>query len=479
MQPCILLKYGEIGLKGNSVRRYFEKRYVWAIRSALKRNKLLDWSIQNHGARYVVYTAQIDETVEVLKRVPGIQSLMPGIQFHFEDLEDFYEKIYEYASPLLKGKTFRVRARKGSPFDIGTQQLEAKIGSVLYDSSGGVNLTKPDVAISVELREHDGFVYLNSEPCLGGMPPKSSGHVLSLFSGGIDSPVSAFQMLKRGCMVDFLYIHLLGDKSINKVLQVYNFLINQYAFGYHPRLFVVQGQGLVDKIIKDVPDNLRQLALKTVFYKLSEKVALKNHHITLVTGEALAQKSTQTLQSLAVLDQQVTIPILRPLIGMDKLEIIDIARKIGTLKASERVKEYCQLSEGKVLTMPKLDDLSRLPDLDLAIDEALKTLKVNKGLIDLDEDQAVELSTKIEVVDMRLKHLQEAEPMDCDLELPYPEILDRLKEFDSQKSYLLVCDFGVRSEDVAFLLRKKGIKAAGVHLSHYYKYFAQNLKGQP
>lgn len=475
MNNCILLRYGEIGLKSTRTRGHFEALYVKALEDALRRQGQKSWKIKNYGGRFVLFTDHVKELKDTLRRIPGIQSFSPAQHFSCETKEGILQTIRELATPLVTGKTFCVRIRRIGEHAFTSKDLETEAGSVLYEPSKGVDLHHPDIIIHLEIREKEGFLSTESFTGLGGLPPTSSGKVLLLFSGGLDSPVAAVQLLKRGCQVDFAFVNLQGQKALNDVARVYNYLAQHYILGYTPQFFEIPATELVEKIKEDVPRRLRQIALKIAFYALGEKISRQTGALAIATGEALSQKSTQTLHSLRVIEEKTALPVLRPLLSFDKVEIVRLAEDIGTRAASEKVKEYCNLSEGPVQTMPELSVLQRLPPLDKEIEQALRAKIVYRGMVPFEEEAPISLSPDQEliVVDIRPKHLQEQSPLAAARSSPYPFVLEELDAFPPGKSYLFVCDFGVQSENVAFLLRKKGISAAGISLPHYMKYFAK------
>ena len=471
MHNCILLRYGEIGLKSKRTRFAFEKKYVQAIEEALKRNGITNFNIQNFGGRFVIFSNQVENILPILNRISGIQSFSPAANSFFSSKEDLLKGIKKYGVSLVQGKTFAVRVKRIGKHEFNSKELEKEGGSVLYDEGKGIDLGKPEVTIFLEIRDNNYFIFTKTIKGMGGLPPLSSGKVLCLFSGGIDSPVAAYEMLKRGCQVDFVIINLVGDKSLANALQVYNYLINQYAFCYTPKIFVVDGKKLVENITKDVPDRIRQIALKIVFYQISEIIAKKEGYLAIATGESLSQKSSQTLPSLSIIESQVDIMVFRPLLSLDKTEITEMAAKIGTLAKSEKVKEYCRLSMGPVVTSPTENSLKKIPSFKELVGEAVKEMKITKGIAQVEEDLDLKLEQKYISIDVRPKNLQEMSKLKADKSMPYPFVLEHLEEFDKENSYLLICDYGVQSEEVAFLLRKKGIKASGVSLRNYLKYF--------
>lgn len=466
MSNCVLLRYGEIGLKNTGTRIQLETLYRQALKTALNRQGIKDFKIKNEGGRFIIETER--EIINILKNVPGIQSLSPAQHFSFTDKKNLLQQIKALANEKVQGKTFAVRVRRIGQHNFTSNELEREAGAVLYSASKGVNLTVPEITVSLEIREKEAYLYTETEMGLGGLPPASSGRLLALFSGGIDSPVAAFQMLKRGCAVDFLFVNLLEEKSIQDAARIYNYLIAKFAYNYQPRFYVIDGKELVDKIKKEVPGNLRQIALKIVFYQLGAGLAEKNNYLGLITGEALSQKSSQTLASLKLISEQSKVLILRPLISFDKVEITKIADRIGTLTSSEHIKEVCNLTEGPARTAPNDQDLQLIPAVGKEVANALEKVQVHSGEVELELEQKLKVNfKKAVIVNMCLDATLIPE---AKIGYPYPEIMAHLDEFQKGKDYLIICEQGVQSRNVAFALQRKNIKAEGLSLKEYQRW---------
>ncbi len=473
MNDCILLRYGELGLKSKRTRPRLEKNYLRIIKDALKRTGFDDFRIDNFGGRFVLFIADADKTIDVLKRVPGIQSLSPAQTINFSDENDLISKANKLVKNVIVGKTFYIKAKRIGKHKFSSMDITKKLGSKLFNKSKGVDATNPEVKIFLEIRDEKCFLFTKTYTGVGGLPLDTVNKVLCLFSGGIDSPVAAVKMLKRGCKVDFLFVNLVGEKLLRDVSKIYNFLITNYSFGYSPKIFIVDGKALVNKIKKDVPDSIRQIAYKIALYKIGELISKKNDYLCLVGGESLSQKSSQTLKSLLFIEKQADISMLRPLLTFDKIQITVIAKNIGTLSMSEKIKEYCGLSDGPVTTAPDEKCLKKIPSFEKEIDFAVTNMNVIKGLILLDTSEKTDIPKINNVigVDIRSEIIQKKIPLKTDKQIPYSEVIDRLDEFSKEKSYVLICEFGVRGEDIASELRSKGIKAAGVDMEDYVKYF--------
>jgi len=457
----IILRYGEVALKSDKSRAFFEKKYIQAIKDSLKSYK--DVKIKSYGKRFILlFDEEIDKNViSILQKIPGIQSFSLAHFHKFQQEEDLRNYLINLTKPLIQNKTFRITTRRIGKHTFSSMDFSMNLGKELEPFSNGVNLNHPQINIQVEIRETEAYIYTESIEGMGGLPPATAGKVLALFSGGIDSPVAAYQMLKRGCSVDFIYINLLGDAPFTELAKVYNHLIHNYAKLYVPKLYVVDAAEIVKQIKSDVDSSLRQIFLKIIFYKISQQIA-KGKYDAIVTGEALSQKSSQTLKSLAVIDSQSTMLTLRPLLGMDKTEIVEIARQIETFDLSEKVKEYCNLSEGPVSTNPSLDILNKFPDLTNEIQQACENHLLFKGEIEIIEQE-------IQLNNPKIISICQTKKIDADYQEEYPQILDKLDSFPKDQDYLIICDFGVRSFDVANKFRKLGINANSQSIKQYLK----------
>lgn len=472
---CILIRYGEMGLKSKKKKPFFEKKLVTAFKHAFRINGITEFRVQNFLSRFIIHTDHIDEVSNVLKRIPGVQSFSPAYNFGFESLDDIVNELKPLLEPLVAGKTYCVKCKRVGNHPFSSMDASAKLGGELNDVSAGVEFKTPDIRIDLEIRDKFCYVFVGKIDGIGGLPPGTGGRALCLFSGGIDSPVAAFEMLKRGCIVDFMLINLTGDKNYHDVANVYNYLASRFCFGYIPRFYIVEGKDIISLISEKVPDTLRQIALKIAFYHVGAEAINVLGHNALITGEALAQKSTQTLESLSFIQRHSPgIFVLRPLIGMDKLEIFVIADKIGTLRASEKVKEYCNLAAGRVTTAPIEEHIKKIPSfIDISKDVVSKLSK-HEGFVEFDRVESRDLKlNNPSIIDIRSLAQKESLPIESDYWWPFPSVYDHYTELDKEKEYIIVCPFGVLAEDVAYTLEQKHFKAVGMSYLEYKSFMAK------
>lgn len=475
-KDCIILRYGEMGLKSIRSRPVFERKFVYALNESLERNGI-SAEIKNYGKRFIIFlddSKDLSSVVSFIGNVPGVQSFSPCKHIKFNSKEDIIKSFSPMYIDFIKDKEFciRVKTRVGD-HDFSSAELERDFGSELYDYSKGVNLSNPESTVFLEIRKDDCFCYTKSFDGVGGLPPGSSGKVICMFSGGIDSPVAAYEMLKRGSFVDFFIFDNGGKEFIQDVSKVYNFLRDQYIYSYTPRVFVVSAKELLDCLIK-VESSFRQIAFKIVLYKVAQILMKKYKFDAIVTGEAISQKSSQTLSSLLFIERQVEVPILRPLLTYDKVDIMHLARHLGTLSFSEKVSEFCNLGDGKVTTSPRLSDLDKMPNLDVEIERAIQNVQVISDHMPISESRNSKnnLSINIEdyfVVDIRSNKDRSKIKIKSNLHLSFSDIYDQFDIFKTSKKYIVVCSYGVRSEDAVFFLKQKKINAIGMSVTDFLK----------
>ncbi|MFW5866076.1 MAG: THUMP domain-containing protein, partial [Nanoarchaeota archaeon] len=295
VESCILVRYGEVAVKSARKRPYFERLFVNSIREALLANDISFDRIENLGKMYAVFTDDVDESARILSFVPGIDSYSIATRFFFSTYDELLDSACRIASSHVSSSTFRVTAKRCGKHSFSSMKLASDLGSCLYPFSKGVNLSDPDMTVFVEVRNSFCYVFYEYRSALGGLPAASTGSSLMLFSGGLDSPVAAFEMLKRGCALDFVFVNMVGDSMFSSVSKVYDFLISRHSYNYSPRFFHIDGRSLMSFLKNNVPERLRQIAFKMVLYKCCSYLAEQNGYSSFITGEALSQKSSQTL----------------------------------------------------------------------------------------------------------------------------------------------------------------------------------------
>lgn len=332
-----LCHYSEIGLKKGN-RAYFERILAQNIRRSIK--ALLpesDFSIQKTNKRFIIEFADSvnhDLVRTALSRVFGIVNYA-----HVLVVEPELAAIASAAVQLVskkEGNTFAIvtrRADKGFP--LNSQQVNVEVGArVVEATKKGVNLTQPDITCHIEIMKSKVLVYVDKRPGPGGLPVGSSGKVLVLLSGGFDSAVASYFILKRGAKCAFIHYHsypYTNKASQEKVVELAQ-KMNQFQF--QSTLYMVPFAETQEDIVFNVAERYRVILYRRFMMRIAERLARRENFKAIVTGESLGQVASQTLENLGAIEQVTTLPILRPLIGMDKNEIIQVAREIGTYEIS-------------------------------------------------------------------------------------------------------------------------------------------------
>ncbi|HJA68723.1 MAG TPA: tRNA 4-thiouridine(8) synthase ThiI [Firmicutes bacterium] len=381
----ILVKVGEIHLKGQN-RPYFERRLMDNIRNALYGSEA-----QVSIAQSRIYVKNIsddflDEALDRLTRVFGIHAVSPALQ-----VEKNMEEIMRTAVKMLmdarieKG-TFKVKARRADKhFPIQSPEIAVMTGEYILEHTHlTVDVVNPEHLVQIEVRESAAYVYVREIPCAGGMPVGTGGRAALLLSGGIDSPVAGYMIARRGVVIDAVHFHSFphtSERAKEKVISLAG-LLSRYCGEI--RLNVVPFTKIQEEIYEKCPDKYLTVIMRRYMMKIAEQAARRSGAGALITGESIGQVASQTLNALYCTDAAVNMPVFRPLIGMDKLEIMDIARKIGTYDTSILPYEDCctVFTPRHPATKPGLEkviEAEQVLEEEKLINEALEGMEIIKA----------------------------------------------------------------------------------------------------
>ncbi|HEV8632472.1 MAG TPA: tRNA uracil 4-sulfurtransferase ThiI [Thermoanaerobaculia bacterium] len=342
---------GEIATKGRGTRLHFLHRLQGNIESALASTGL-PYRIEREWSRFLV-EAPAAAALEVLPRIFGISSLSAVERRPWRSLDDVVAAGEALFAERVAGKVFAVRARRGGdkrfvPFR--SLDLERALGARLLPRAAGVDLEHPEVSVQVEVRTGEALFFTHAVAGPGGLPLGTEGRALALVSGGFDSAVAAWSLLKRGVRLDYLFCNLGGTAHRQGVLEVMKLVAERWSWGYRPKLHAVDLQPIVERLRAETDPRYWQVVLKRLMLHAANAVAKLTRAEALVTGEAVGQVSSQTLRNLRAITEVATLPVLRPLVGADKEEIVALARRIGTYELSAGVAEYCALQAKRPAT---------------------------------------------------------------------------------------------------------------------------------
>lgn len=341
MEERFIIHYAEVGLKGKN-RAFFEKRLVQNVKQSLRGTGYA--AVKRLHDRIQVQLAPHADIAEIRKRLSRVMGIA-----HFELVccsEKNMEAIKETALRQTDGKTFQTlkieTKRSDKTFPLTSPQISAEVGAYLIRHTGArADMHNPELLCRIEVSHNAAYLYTDKLPGLGGLPVGVSGKVLVMLSGGIDSPVAAWRMIKRGAKAVFIhfYSYPYTDKaSLEKVMELSHILAES---NYRSAVYLVPFADVQQAIVAGTPAPFRVLLYRRLMTRIAERVAALVDAEALVTGESLAQVASQTLTNLRAIEAIADIPILRPLIGDDKVEIIAQAEQIGTFAVSTLPHQDC------------------------------------------------------------------------------------------------------------------------------------------
>lgn len=364
----ILIRYGELALKSDKVRRRFEKKLVKNIKASI------DGEVRRDQGRIYVEPQDFEDAISKLDRIFGIVSYSP-VKKTKTSKEDISSTLGEYTRTLIdegslkEDMTFAIRCRRVGNHEFTSQEMAAYCGGVVIKEIPlKVDLTDPDFEIFIEIRDNITYIYHEKIDGPGGLPLGTQGKVVVLISGGIDSPVAAYLMMKRGCEIVALHCDN-TPYATEKSREKFNALVDQlqtYASGVPIKKRVLPYGDYLKSCIDKGPERMTCVLCKSGMYKTAEMLAKDMGAQAIVDGSSVGQVASQTLKNILATRSGVEMPILSPLIGMDKIETTRIAEKIGTFEISKEADGGCKA----VPRYPETNtDMERLNDAIIAVSQ--------------------------------------------------------------------------------------------------------------
>jgi len=481
-----LLKYSpEISIKSRPVRSRFVKQLkknLQFLLGAISQNIV----VTSHWD-YLEVNSEQDEgsdvpakLEEILKDTPGIGSFARVYAYPFQNLSEVLEYTLRHYKDRLQGKTFAVRCKRVGKHAFKSVDVEKYVGGGLNQqaSSAGVKLKDPDIGVRLEIRDQDVFIIDALSSGMGGFPLGTQDAVLSLISGGFDSAVSSYLSIRRGLSTHFCFFNLGGHDHEIAVKEVALYLWMRYGASQRVKFVTVPFEAVVGEILSKIDNSQMGVILKRMMLRAAEQVADALQIDALVTGEAVAQVSSQTLANLAVIDEVSHKLVLRPLIMSEKQDIIDLARKIGTEEFSAVIPEYCGVISVKPTTRARL---ARIEKEESAFDfDILKSAVMSREVVSIDQivHQERKQSTALRIeeepgdamlIDIRHPNEEELKPLKlagCEiLKIPFYKLNTAFSsgQIDTGKICLLYCDKGIMSRLHASYLLEQGYENVGVY----------------
>lgn len=471
----IVKVFPEITIKSRPVRKQFIRQLAKNIRSVLR---ALDPKVDVSGTwDNMVISTQVEdpkaqqEIIERLRCTPGIVHFLQVDEYPLGDFDDVVAKCKQHYADLLPGKMFAVRCKRAGKHDFSSLDIERYVGSQLRQQCGaaGIELKQPQVLVRMEIRDQRLFVIHSQHQGIGGYPLGSLDQTLVLMSGGFDSTVAAYQMMRRGLLTHFCFFNLGGRAHELGVMEVAHYLWNKYGSSHRVLFISVPFEEVVGEILTKVDDSQMGVILKRMMLRGATRMAERLNIDALVTGEAISQVSSQTLPNLSVIDSATDMLVLRPLLASHKQDIIDTATEIGTADFARHMPEYCGVisvnptTKARGYRIEKEETHFDMAILERALERAT-LLPIDKVIDELGKDIKIEevneaLAGHV-VIDIRHPDAVEDDPLDLtDIEVqsvPFYAINNKFKELDNTRQYLLYCDKGVMSRLHAHHLLSEG-----------------------
>ena len=464
-QKFILKLFPEIMVKGSSAKRQMVGQLY---NNLLKMLKIFskDINVRKFSDKIEVVTPIefIVEVRELLLNTSGIDQVLEALQFDkINTLDEIKVKVGEIMNKEIDGKTFVVRAKRSGTHEFRSTQLEQTVGGYMLATypSNGVDLHNPEVTIRIELINNQLNIITHKYIGLSGFPIGTQGDILSLMSGGFDSTVASYLTMKRGLKTHFIFFNLGGIAHEIGVKQVALYLWNKFGSSHRVKFISVPFDDVLTEIFRSTHNTYMGVTLKRLMLLASEKIANDMGIDALLTGESVAQVSSQTLRNLALIDQVTTKLVLRPLSTMNKPEIIDIANKIGTRRFAESMPEYCGVISKNPITHGSYKRMEREAKhfdysvLDKAVEDA-QHIYVDEILDDVTNNTAIEVVNELNdeyvVIDIRAE--DECIETSCkSIKIPFHKLKSEFKKLPQDREYLLYCEKGIMSQLHAQYLR--------------------------
>ncbi|WP_443640410.1 tRNA uracil 4-sulfurtransferase ThiI [Candidatus Njordibacter sp. Uisw_039] len=478
----IVKLFPEITIKSRPVRKRFIQRLQSNLQIILQR---IEPKIKVRGLWDRVdidcppeADALYEEIVMALGDTPGIANIIEVQEYPLENLDQVLGIVKNVWSERLIGKRFVVRVKRSGQHDFTSSEMERYIGAGLLQQTEvlKVDLHTPEVTVNLEVKGDTVFVVERRIDGLGGYPQGSQEPVVSLISGGFDSIVASYLTMKRGAKTHFVFFNLGGAAHEAGVKQVSYYLWKKFGSSARVKFISVPFEEVVGEILQNVDHSHMGVVLKRMMHRAAERVAVKIKAEAMITGESIAQVSSQTLTNLGVIDRVTEGLVLRPLITYDKQDIIDLATKIGAYEFAACMPEYCGVISDRPTVRAQLkrvveeEQNFNFDVLEQALEKTCVT-SIDKIPEELKEQRPFTSKQQLQVndvvVDVRASGEQQKKPLNLPgvdiVMVPFFQINKQFLSFDQSRNYLLYCEKGVMSQLHALHIKDQGFENVGVY----------------
>ena len=470
----IIKLFPEIMIKSDSVRKRFIKVLTGNIRNVL--NKHDDTLAVVRHWDYIEVRSKLPENrphlIELLQRIPGIHHFLEVDEKPFTDLHDIFEQTLQEVGTQLENKTFCVRVKRKGKHNFSSIEAERYIGGGLnqHIATAKVKLTNPDVTVRIDI-EHDKMMLVKARHAgIGGYPIGTQEDVLSLISGGFDSGVSSYMLIRRGSRVHYCFFNLGGAAHEIGVKQMAYHIWNRFSPSHKVRFIAINFEAVVGEILEKIDSSQMGVVLKRMMVRAASKIAERFAIQAILTGEALGQVSSQTLTNLRLIDEVSETLVLRPLISHDKEQIIATAKEIGTDDIAKSMPEFCGvISKNPTVKAVREKIVAEELNFDFSI---LENAVQNAQYLDIRKiaeqterdvvqvDVVSVLTGEDVILDIRSPEETDENPLQLEGRnvtlLPFYKLSSQFASLDQSKTYLLYCERGVMSKLQALYLKENG-----------------------
>ena len=476
----IIKLFPEIMIKSESVRKRFVKILTSNIRNVL--TKYDDTVAVIKHWDYIEVRSKIDANlpmlIEQLQRIPGIHHFLQVEEKPFANLHEIFEQTLSDVASQLENKTFCVRVKRKGKHEFNSLEAERYIGGGLnqHIASAKVQLKNPDVTVRIEIEDDKMMLVRARYEGIGGYPIGTQEDVLSLISGGFDSGVSSYMLLRRGSRVHYCFFNLGGAAHEIGVKQMAYHIWQRYGSSHKVRFVTINFEGVVGEILENVDNGQMGVVLKRMMVRAASKIAQRFDIQAIVTGEALGQVSSQTLTNLRLIDEAADVLVLRPLITHDKEQIIAMAKHIGTDDIAKSMPEFCGvISKNPTVKAIKAKIEQEEGNFNFAV---LESAVENAQYLDIrqiaeqTEKDVVSvgavsvLGENDVIIDIRSPEEIDENPLHIEnqamIQLPFYKLSSQFTELDQSKHYVLYCERGVMSKLQALYLKESGFNNVSV-----------------
>lgn len=469
-QKFILKFFSEIMIKGPKAKREMIGQLYNNLRTILfKISEDIDIKKLSDKMEIVCSVTIVDQVREKLLSTSGIELVLEATQFdNINTIDEIKVIVNEQMAKSVENKTFVVRVKRSGKHEFNSTEIERIVGGHILANSNakGVDLQTPEVTLNLELIHNQLNIITTRHKGLSGFPLGTSGEIISLMSGGFDSTVASYLMMKRGIKTHFIFFNLGGIAHEIGVKQVAYYLWNKFGSSHKVSFISIAFDDVLSEIFASTSKSYMGVTLKRLMLQASEKIANDMGIDALVTGESIAQVSSQTLRNLAIIDQVTKKLIFRPLSTMNKQEIMNLADTIGTRNFAESMPEYCGVISQNPIThgsYKRMEEEARRFDytvLTKAVENA-QIRQIDEMIEDVNEIGKIEeikdiTNTKYTIVDIREEGASKKEFSCGSIQIPFYRLKSEFPKLPQDEEYLFYCDKGVMSQLHAQYLKDNG-----------------------